>query len=691
MKKIVYTLFTLSFLLLACNKSENLPAAPGQDEPAGTLYTFVSDNAPVSVKVTRDGETFEFGSEVRLDPSETPAKVEVRWNKSIARYEGVVFGARTDINLPAPYSRSLLPADGGDLRKALTEAVAGIDEIWLSEGLFEGNFTMKEGVDVIGGYNASFTVCDPATYKSLLQAASGRVVNQADNFSTATTWKNLVIQGGRTSSENGAGVYLRKGGILEGCEIAGNRAEGGSSQGGGIWADQGSVVKHCHIHNNFAQNTGGGLYTKGLVCFCTIEDNQAPDNVGGGLQLHGGSAADNDNGTMYNCIIRRNSSKNGGGVRSYNATQIASCLIAANTATSGGVSGILCNSGTSNGPSVVNCSVIDNYDASASASNSSAFFINCNGTLKNNLIFGNRSAAGSNAVQLYVNHQYTWLKNNAVQENGTKKIDNYDPNGNGRDSDGQVIPTASGKSIFIDYDKGDFRLSSNATMCIDKGNAALFGFMVLDLSGGPRRYGTVDIGAYEYPTPVPAEGVKCVLIGDSIIDRWDDESLGHPAFFTDNQLTNSGVSGQTTPMMVERFSGSVLYFKPKVVVVEGGTNDITRVQTLESSDAVIRNKMEMARMAEQAGAKVIVIAVLPCNATSTGETPLNDLILRTNAQTRRLAEEKGYTYLDFYTPLADENGHFKDEYQSDGTHPNQLCYTLLEGILLPAIQAALGE
>ena len=46
---------------------------------------------------------------------------------------------------------------------------------------------------------------------------------------------------------------------------------------------------------------------------------------------------------------------------------------------------------------------------------------------------------------------------------------------------------------------------------------------------------------------------------------------------------------------------------------------------------------------------------------------------------------KGYTFVDFWTPFADSSDGLPTEYSSDGVHPNQACYTLMEGIILPVI------
>lgn len=386
------------------------------------------------------------------------------------------------------------------------------------------------------------------------------------------------------------------------------------------------------------------------MTWCVIEDNEAPDNVGGGIQLHGGSSANNANGTMYNCVIRNNSSKNGGGVRLYGNTQVANLLVEANTATAGGVSGILVN-GIS---SIVNCTVVKNMDA-ADGGNSSALYINQNGTIKNCLVFGNysKSKTADQACQIFVNHKYTWLTNNAVTEGGLRLDSSYDPNGDGRNTD--LVA-----------------LTDKATMLIDKGNTALFGFMVLDAAGAPRRYGhTPDIGAYEYPTPVPAGGYTCCIIGDSIFDRWDTEGIGHPAFFPEHDIINSGISGQTTDQMLLRFEGSVLYYKPKKIVLEGGTNDITRVQTWESADAAYEN--------------IKAMAVLPCNAAQTGSISVRELISSTNERLKALAKSEKYTYVDFYSSLSNQDGSFIDAYNSDGVHPNAAGYDIMEPILLKAL------
>ena len=223
----------------------------------------------------------------------------------------------------------------------------GIKTLFLTEGTFTGPFKMIEGIDVKGSGD-----------KTILTVGTGRVLIQETDFDEVTTWKDLTITGGQLNGENGAGAYIRKNGVLKNCNIHHNRSEGGSSQGGGVWAAEGSILTQCRIHDNFAQNAGGGVYSKGLVKYCTIEDNEAPDNVGGGIQLHGGSTASNTNGTMFNCIVRRNSSKNAGGVRLYGNTQVANLLVEGNTATGGGISGIL-----SNGiASIVNCTIVKNYD-----------------------------------------------------------------------------------------------------------------------------------------------------------------------------------------------------------------------------------------------------------------------------------------------------------------------------------------
>ena len=562
--------------------------------------------------------------------------------------------------------------EGDDLAAILAAVPEGIKTLSLGEGTFTGPFKMVEGIDVRG-----------AGDKTILTVTSGRVLTQETDFETLTTWKNLTLTDGRLNGENGAGAFLRKNGVLENCDIHHNRAEGGSSQGGGVWAAEGSILKQCQIHDNFAQNAGGGVYSKGLVKYCTIEDNEAPDNVGGGVQMHGGSAASNTNGTMYNCIIRHNSSKNAGGVRLYGNTQVANLLVEGNTATGGGISGILANGIAS----IVNCTIVKNYDA-ANGGNSSGLYINQNGTIKNCLLYGNYSKGkdASEAVQMYINHQYTWLMNNAVRAGGLRLHSSYDPNSNGRNQHLQEIPSGS-ENIFVDYTGGDYHLTSAANMLIDKGNTSLFNFMVLDAGGVPRRFGTApDIGAYEYPTPVPAEGFWCVLIGDSIFDRWDSEGIGHPDFFTGNDIVNSGVSGQTTDQMLERFEGSVLYYKPQVVVLEGGTNDLTRVQTWKSSESTIANMAEMARRAAAFGAKVFISSILPCNASQTGDVSPQELIVATNKAYQELAASKGYGYIDFYTPLSDSDGRFKDGYHSDGVHPDSNGYDVMEQILLAALK-----
>ena len=127
--------------------------------------------------------------------------------------------------------------------------------------------------------------------------------------------------------------------------------------------------------------------------------------------------------------------------------------------------------------------------------------------------------------------------------------------------------------------------------------------------------------------------------------------------------------------------------RPKQVVILCGTNDIAQNDGVYVSNEEIRDNIAwMASEAEGSGIKVVLCSVLPSThfywASSIHP---EDIIIQLNVLIKALATEKGYTYVDYYSALVDSNKGLPSQYSSDGCHPNQAGYTVMEGLILPVL------
>ena len=309
-----------------------------------------------------------------------------------------------------------------DLQAAVDVANSG-DTVLVQAGTYEGNFTMKDGVYVSGGWNEDFTA--QTKHASILDAkANGRVLNQPENFTTLTIWDNFTIQNGKLtaiqSDKLGSGVALMKKGRVINCLIQNNTFDySDQCMGGGIGHDSGdrndTCAINCVVRNNFASH-GGGVRIRGVILNSIIEENTTTTNAAGGMHLQGGAA--------YNCIIRNNESlKDLGGVRLYGACDLVNCLIVGNKS-AGKVGGLQAENASSN---IINCTIVGNEQA---ATGSQAVFCgfrdNVNDAAKhngkffvNNVVYGNKVGDEVQAEQVhtYITHYVTngTFANNAFQ------------------------------------------------------------------------------------------------------------------------------------------------------------------------------------------------------------------------------------------------------------------------------------
>jgi lysophospholipase L1-like esterase len=184
----------------------------------------------------------------------------------------------------------------------------------------------------------------------------------------------------------------------------------------------------------------------------------------------------------------------------------------------------------------------------------------------------------------------------------------------------------------------------------------------------------------EVAPPSPSEQ-RVVLLGDEIIAN---------AAFPGKSYINRGIAGQTTQQMLLRFRQDVIDLHPKVVVIEGGLNDVADMGT---EGTITENLASMLDLARVHGIRVVIASVSPVCDCITNETGRRSVgrIAGINRSLQDFARQTGSIYLNYYAALVDtRTRQMKREFTNDGLLPNATGYALIVPLADKAIAEALS-
>ena len=182
---------------------------------------------------------------------------------------------------------------------------------------------------------------------------------------------------------------------------------------------------------------------------------------------------------------------------------------------------------------------------------------------------------------------------------------------------------------------------------------------------------------------------RVVFIGDEITENWGE---GEAKFFPGKPYFNRGIARQTTPQMLVRFRQDVISLKPKVVVIQAGTNDIAGAAGPITEAMAGENFMSMVELAKAHGIKVVLASLTPvcdCFRNLTGRRPAGKII-GMNGWLKGYAAQSDSVYLDYYSALVDGRA-MKKELTVDGLIPNDAGYEKMTTLAEKAIAEALSH
>ena len=191
--------------------------------------------------------------------------------------------------------------------------------------------------------------------------------------------------------------------------------------------------------------------------------------------------------------------------------------------------------------------------------------------------------------------------------------------------------------------------------------------------------------------PPPAgKSARVVFYGDSITDLWRLNE-----YFPERDFVNRGISGQITGQMLGRFKADVADLHPEAVLILAGTNDLARQVPLV---AIENNYLMMADLAEKYKIKVIFASVLPVSDYHKDQNPAYEMtrdrppafISALNEWLDRFCQQRGFTYLNYYSAMIDNAGRLQADLADDGLHPNPKGYRVMAPLALDAVQKTLA-
>lgn len=159
-------------------------------------------------------------------------------------------------------------------------------------------------------------------------------------------------------------------------------------------------------------------------------------------------------------------------------------------------------------------------------------------------------------------------------------------------------------------------------------------------------------------------GTKVLAFGDSITYGYQvDPDKNYPAQLSkllQTEVINAGISGEETKAGLRRLPGLLDQYKPQILIICHGGNDILRRRNLESAK---ENIAQMIKLAKERKIHVVLVGV-----------PMIEIL--------RFSTARFYYELatEFDVPLEDtalENILSNDDLKLDAIHPNAQGYTIL--------------
>jgi lysophospholipase L1-like esterase len=198
------------------------------------------------------------------------------------------------------------------------------------------------------------------------------------------------------------------------------------------------------------------------------------------------------------------------------------------------------------------------------------------------------------------------------------------------------------------------------------------------VSDPPR--GTAEIQGFEAADRAhfPVAGT-IVFAGSSSIARWetlDKDFAGIP-------VLNRGIGGYTLHENVQTIDRIVLPYKPPIIVLYSGENDLTEGRTpqqvfqdFQTFVALVHEKLPATR--------IVYVSIKP----SIARWGLTDSIRVANRLIRDyVRKDRKVEYVDVFTPMLDAGGQIRRElFVEDGLHMNATGYAIWSRLIKPTLR-----
>ena len=177
---------------------------------------------------------------------------------------------------------------------------------------------------------------------------------------------------------------------------------------------------------------------------------------------------------------------------------------------------------------------------------------------------------------------------------------------------------------------------------------------------------------------------QIVFIGDSITDYCILDN-----YYSDlsKETYNRGIGGDITSGVINRLQVSLYDIEPSEIVLMIGINDINIGRPLDEIANNYKYILDDIKL-HLPNAKLFSMSIIPMNEDLGFFSDIdsqNQKVIAVNSKIEPLVVERGYTYLDLFSQVKDENNRLIKNYSSDGIHLNDAGYKVWAGMIKPLL------